>query len=629
MIRPIVRLAGVALASCIPSIAIAQSASCLKPQPVLMGDTPFANQASFGAQLCRTSTGFGEDYLWRAGWFAFTPDVTAKYTIGVCGASVDTKLALGAACPLAPDTAWSVLGYNDDACAFTGGSGLWASRMSPVSSGIPLGTELIAGTTYLIAVAGYGFSTAPAAGSLSIEFVPPPVDPCATAADGAIGTNAVAMLDASPSLDTDCGSIPYTVSRVSYLRFTAPYTGRFAASTCLQTADTVVAVLGACAAGTTVIACDDDTCGAASRAIFNADAGSTVYIGVGMYSPTAPLPQSIPVEIEALGAPPDPCASIATLSQGANVLTLDPGMPNLVVTGTFAATVHHANYCAFTAPAAGVYRVSTCTNTTFDSILVRSAQCDNGTAVEAIDDDGCGITGGPSQLRFFSEAGATTLFGIGAWSSVDPMPAAIAVSVDFIAPPSDGCAAGNVINGVVGIQTVPMSLTYRKLDLAGYCDPGPSGNDAIACARTIRFTAARSGSHIVATCSDTDPANTGRVDSRLAVLTRCGDPSSVIACDDDGCTGGIAPFTSRLSFTAAAGTTYYIVVGGFNDLVSGPLHLEIIEPVNPADINGDGRVDASDLATLLGQWGTGGSADIDRNGVVGGSDLALLLGAWG
>jgi hypothetical protein len=209
------------------------------------------------------------------------------------------------------------------------------------------------------------------------------------------------------------------------------------------------------------------------------------------------------------------------------------------------------------------------------------------------------------------------------------MPAAIAVSVDFIAPPSDGCAAGNVINGVVGIQTVPMSLTYRKLDLAGYCDPGPSGNDAIACARTIRFTAARSGSHIVATCSDTDPANTGRVDSRLAVLTRCGDPSSVIACDDDGCTGGIAPFTSRLSFTAAAGTTYYIVVGGFNDLVSGPLHLEIIEPVNPADINGDGRVDASDLATLLGQWGTGGSADIDRNGVVGGSDLALLLGAWG
>jgi hypothetical protein len=50
---------------------------------------------------------------------------------------------------------------------------------------------------------------------------------------------------------------------------------------------------------------------------------------------------------------------------------------------------------------------------------------------------------------------------------------------------------------------------------------------------------------------------------------------------------------------------------------------------NPADLDGDGDVDAADLATLLSQWGTAGSADISGDGVVGAEDLAMLLGAWG
>ena len=49
---------------------------------------------------------------------------------------------------------------------------------------------------------------------------------------------------------------------------------------------------------------------------------------------------------------------------------------------------------------------------------------------------------------------------------------------------------------------------------------------------------------------------------------------------------------------------------------------------NPADLNGDGSVNAADLATLLGQWGLSGSADLDGNGTVGAADLAIMLGAW-
>ena len=51
-------------------------------------------------------------------------------------------------------------------------------------------------------------------------------------------------------------------------------------------------------------------------------------------------------------------------------------------------------------------------------------------------------------------------------------------------------------------------------------------------------------------------------------------------------------------------------------------------PSNPADLNGDGRVDGSDLGLLLLQWGGSGSGDLDGNGLVDGGDLGLLLLAW-
>lgn len=49
----------------------------------------------------------------------------------------------------------------------------------------------------------------------------------------------------------------------------------------------------------------------------------------------------------------------------------------------------------------------------------------------------------------------------------------------------------------------------------------------------------------------------------------------------------------------------------------------------PGDINGDGIVNASDLAVLLAQWGGPGSADVNSSGSVDGLDLAILLSNWG
>ena len=50
---------------------------------------------------------------------------------------------------------------------------------------------------------------------------------------------------------------------------------------------------------------------------------------------------------------------------------------------------------------------------------------------------------------------------------------------------------------------------------------------------------------------------------------------------------------------------------------------------NPADINGDGLVNGSDLTSLLSAWGTSGpSGDINLDGVINGADLTSLLSGW-
>jgi hypothetical protein len=51
----------------------------------------------------------------------------------------------------------------------------------------------------------------------------------------------------------------------------------------------------------------------------------------------------------------------------------------------------------------------------------------------------------------------------------------------------------------------------------------------------------------------------------------------------------------------------------------------------PADIDGSGTVDGSDLSILLNGWGAcdGCAGDIDGSGVIDGGDLAVLLNSWG
>jgi hypothetical protein len=49
----------------------------------------------------------------------------------------------------------------------------------------------------------------------------------------------------------------------------------------------------------------------------------------------------------------------------------------------------------------------------------------------------------------------------------------------------------------------------------------------------------------------------------------------------------------------------------------------------PGDLDGDGRVNGSDLLIVLSWWGSDDAlADVDGNGFVDGGDILVILGAW-
>ncbi len=70
------------------------------------------------------------------------------------------------------------------------------------------------------------------------------------------------------------------------------------------------------------------------------------------------------------------------------------------------------------------------------------------------------------------------------------------------------------------------------------------------------------------------------------------------------------------------------LAGATGGTMSFTMNVTVTSSGNPADLDGNGAVDAADLAALLSQWGQAGSGDLDHDGVVGASDLAILLGAW-
>ena len=107
--------------------------------------------------------------------------------------------------------------------------------------------------------------------------------------------------------------------------------------------------------------------------------------------------------------------------------------------------------------------------------------------------------------------------------------------------------------------------------------------------------------------------------------------------------GGILNDNTNLSLTntTVCGNTPDQIFGDPWTDNGGNLIFIFCPPCLAAGFDGDGIVNATDLATLLGSWGpcpdpcepgdplTTCTADLDGNCVVGPLDLALVLGNWG
>lgn len=601
-----------------------------------VGTTAFDCSSSTLAQTVTSNTaGTATTIVNNAKVFKFTPTTTGFYTLSTCGSVGDTKLAIGAACPPA-GTAMSSLAYNDDNCACSSGcAGNYSSGLNLSNVGAPLTSQLTAGTTYFVVVGGFAAADLPS-GDLVIATSQGPITPntCSNPLAGVVGENTVGLDAAGAPLPVACAFGGNPISKPGYIRFVAPSTGNFFCSFCNGATDTVMAAMTVCGDSATVIACDDDGCtGGAppftSLLNFSANQGDVIFIAVGLWSTTAAAPaDGITVTI---GAPisPNTCDNPVNAVVGANVVGLDPAAAPLAVTCAFNGNPASApGYLRFVPPTSGSYTLSNC-DVNVDTVMAAMTTCGDSSTVFACDDDGC--TGGPpfnSSLNFEATAGVPVFLAVGLWDPAGAAPPeGVAVTITPSAPPPNPCDPANIINGVVGINQVIPDPAYPNLDLTGYCT-FPIGAPTITDAKYIRFTPTVTGVYVIGNCSDTGTT----VDARISILTACGDASTNEVCDDDGCTGGTAPFTSKVEWTLNAGTTYYFAVGGFNAQATGPFNIEIVAPQGPAcpaDVNADGVVNGFDVGLLLGNWGFSGTGDVNDDGIVNGFDLGLMLGAWG
>jgi endonuclease/exonuclease/phosphatase family metal-dependent hydrolase len=91
--------------------------------------------------------------------------------------------------------------------------------------------------------------------------------------------------------------------------------------------------------------------------------------------------------------------------------------------------------------------------------------------------------------------------------------------------------------------------------------------------------------------------------------------------------GAIAPGTLVRDLTVV--TSDEDLPGEDSATLALRLEVTVASGGNPADLDGNGHVDAADLGRLLANWGGSGEGDLDGSGVVGAADLAILLAAWG
>ena len=227
---------------------------------------------------------------------------------------------------------------------------------------------------------------------------PPAYDPCAPF--NPVASAGINNLPLNQTTSTDlpvaggCGFVAY---HANYFKFVAPFTGAFTIDTCASSADTRMAILDGCAAGSAVITCNDNSCGTSSSVVLNATAAQTYYIVIGGSSSGAVLPSPLTV---AVTPPPTPdCNAAPAVAFGSSPFTNIAFTGNQTVgtnaTGTTTSIIYNTAWSKFTPAVTGAYTFSVCGSVN-DTKMALSAVCPGAGTMASIayNDDNCACTSG-------------------------------------------------------------------------------------------------------------------------------------------------------------------------------------------------------------------------------------------
>jgi hypothetical protein len=172
---------------------------------------------------------------------------------------------------------------------------------------------------------------------------------------------------------------------------------------------------------------------------------------------------------------------------------------------------------------------------------------------------------GWARIQVGATSGVRTLVDVG-YESVANV--AIAAGSQGGPPPAyDPCSPSNPI-AAIGTNLLGLNqATAADLNLSG------SGCGFVAYkANYFKFVAPAAGTYTIDTCAS-------GAATRIAVLDGCTGGSAILACDDNTC----AP-SSRVTLTAAAQQTYYIVIGGDTAATAlpSPINLAVTPPPTAA-----------------------------------------------
>ena len=386
-------------------------------------------------------------------------------------------------------------------------------------------------------------------------------DECATATT--IATDTPTPFDTSsatpsvPDFTASCGAGGgSTSSQDVWFKFTATADYTATASTCgIADYDSKIEVYdGSCGALVTV-GCNDDFAGCAgftSQAGFAAVNGTEYYIRIGGWGATDAGTGSVVVTgPPAGGTPNDDCDGAITIvpdtptdfdTSGATPSTPDFDAACGAGGGS---TSSNDVWFKFTAASSYIARATTCGTAAYDTkIAVYDGSC-GALALVGCNDDFAGCTGFTSQVDFAAVSGTEYYIRIGGWSTTDAGDGQILLTDQPPALENDDCGGA-----------IAIGLGQTSLDSVGATDSGVD----MSCVTSGEAGDVWYSYTAIGDCPVTVDLTGTFYDTGLSVYS--GDCAALteVGCDDDG-GGGL---TSKVTFAATAGTTYYIQVGGFN-----------------------------------------------------------------